>query len=553
MAVGQITRICKLGLLPLAAVAVSMPAMAGIDDDDAAYYVEARLAEVRRDDASALLAYRDLIRTGGYDAVVADNLFDVAIRLGEKDFAILAAQTGGLNPESAEEGQMLLFTDAIVRRKWRAAEQHLAKIREGEVYSFLAPIYEAWLRQRQGKDYDLPDFGEGSSENFNFYSYDQYVYFAIGRGDATSARQVMENLLASDLPFVRDIAIRMAPVFAAQGNRKFAEQLLAGRVEPQLSPNILADGKRAKIGSVEGLANLHVRLARGLSEQGLSDRALICARIAHWLDSENIPGTLLLAQLLGNAGLKEQAGVLLDRIDAETPYWLQAVNDGANLLTSEGDFDKAVVFVEAAASRRPKSENLALLLGQMKQRAGDVDGAIAIYLGLISAAEQTNNLSGLYPDYHFLAGVAYHALDNWAMARKYLEKASRLAPENASLLNYLGYSLLDRKEDIETGLTLVRRAYILKPDSPEISDSLGWAYFLKGEFARAVPLLEKAVRGSGNDREINEHLGDAYWLSGRFVDARYAWRVAAQLARGTDLVRLSGKIDNGIVAAAVAE
>jgi Flp pilus assembly protein TadD len=82
--------------------------------------------------------------------------------------------------------------------------------------------------------------------------------------------------------------------------------------------------------------------------------------------------------------------------------------------------------------------------------------------------------------------------------------------------------------------------------SSAITDSLGWAYYQQGDFARAVPLLEKAAKAAAGDTAINEHLGDAYWSAGRRREARYAWRAAVQTAEGDVAVRLNGKIDLGL-------
>ena len=86
----------------------------------------------------------------------------------------------------------------------------------------------------------------------------------------------------------------------------------------------------------------------------------------------------------------------------------------------------------------------------------------------------------------------------------------------------------------------------LRPDDPAITDSLGWAHYLRGDVAAAVPLLEKAAAGDPTEPTINEHLGDAYWTSGRLYEARYAWRAALVTAEEKDHKRLDSKIDIGL-------
>ena len=135
---------------------------------------------------------------------------------------------------------------------------------------------------------------------------------------------------------------------------------------------------------------------------------------------------------------------------------------------------------------------------------------------------------------------------NWNEARQLLNEANILDPNNSFILNYLGFTLLERREEIPQAIELVKRAYQLSPDSAAIADSLGWGYFLIGNYQQSVSLLEKAVRLSANDVTINEHLGDAYWQFGKRVDARYAWNTAAYKASETDKLRLQKKVEFGL-------
>ena len=95
-------------------------------------------------------------------------------------------------------------------------------------------------------------------------------------------------------------------------------------------------------------------------------------------------------------------------------------------------------------------------------------------------------------------------------------------------------------------MAAIKRAHELRSNSPAITDSLGWAYFITGEHQRAVTYLESALEGQPQDPTINEHLGDAYWTVGRQYEARYAWKSAKLFAEGDDAQRLASKIDLGL-------
>jgi Flp pilus assembly protein TadD len=114
------------------------------------------------------------------------------------------------------------------------------------------------------------------------------------------------------------------------------------------------------------------------------------------------------------------------------------------------------------------------------------------------------------------------------------------------VLNYLGYSQLERRENLVEAEKLIREASRLRPDDAAITDSLGWAHYIRGNLPSAITLLEKAAAGQPADPAINEHLGDAYYSAGRRFEARYAWEAALLYAEDEDATRLRAKIEAGL-------
>ena len=113
-------------------------------------------------------------------------------------------------------------------------------------------------------------------------------------------------------------------------------------------------------------------------------------------------------------------------------------------------------------------------------------------------------------------------------------------------LNHLGYSMLEHGGNVAEARALIEKASLLRPDDAAITDSLGWAHYLQGDLAAAIPKLEAAAEGEPGGSEINEHLGDAYWQAGRRIEARYAWAAAKVTADKGAAQRLTGKIADGL-------
>jgi Flp pilus assembly protein TadD len=113
-------------------------------------------------------------------------------------------------------------------------------------------------------------------------------------------------------------------------------------------------------------------------------------------------------------------------------------------------------------------------------------------------------------------------------------------PEDASLLNALGYSLADRSQKLPRAEALIRKALAASPDNPAFLDSLGWVRYRRGDIPGALPPLERAYR-IFPDAEIASHWGELLWVSGKQSEARALW--ARSLARSPDSKPLRATIE----------
>jgi tetratricopeptide (TPR) repeat protein len=111
---------------------------------------------------------------------------------------------------------------------------------------------------------------------------------------------------------------------------------------------------------------------------------------------------------------------------------------------------------------------------------------------------------------HFRLGVVYDKWGRKTDSIKSMENVIRLDPQNANALNYLGYTYADLGQNLDEAEQLIKTALKYKPDDGYITDSLGWVYFKKGLFKKALAILQKAVNLVPDDPVILEHLGDTY-------------------------------------------
>ena len=144
-------------------------------------------------------------------------------------------------------------------------------------------------------------------------------------------------------------------------------------------------------------------------------------------------------------------------------------------------------------------------------------------------------------------GIAFERTKQWAKAEPDFKKALELDPEQAAVLNYLGYSWLDQNMNIQEAFDLIKKAVKLRPNDGYIIDSLGWAYYLQKDYDQAVKHLDKAVELRPEDPTLNDHLGDVYWRLGRKLEAKFQWNQALSLSpEPEDALKIKKKLEDGL-------
>jgi len=182
----------------------------------------------------------------------------------------------------------------------------------------------------------------------------------------------------------------------------------------------------------------------------------------------------------------------------------------------------------------------------MLQQNGRLPEAIAQYRIAMDLDDFKRQAPQSRASFHLMFASALDENGQWDEAQRELRNAIVLDPSNAGALNYLGYAMLERGEDVVNAEAFVRRAYEAEPTSSTYADSLGWALFQNGKYIDAVTMLEKAASIEDADPTIFEHLGDAYWQAGRRRDARHAWNSAAISADAAIASRISSKLEAGL-------
>ena len=102
--------------------------------------------------------------------------------------------------------------------------------------------------------------------------------------------------------------------------------------------------------------------------------------------------------------------------------------------------------------------------------------------------EKLNENSDEYADVLHKRGTSYERVGDDKNSDKDLLKSLSIKPDDPYVLNYLGYSWLERSYKIQEAIGMLNKAYNQKKNDPFIIDSVGWGYYLIGDFVNAENL-----------------------------------------------------------------
>lgn len=146
-----------------------------------------------------------------------------------------------------------------------------------------------------------------------------------------------------------------------------------------------------------------------------------------------------------------------------------------------------------------------------------------------------------YADTLYRRGSSFERLGDYFNSDRDLINSLNIKPKDPYILNYLGYSWLERKFKLEEAINMLKMAYNQKKDDPYIADSLGWAYFIIGNYQMAEKFLNQAIQLRPADSVIVDHYGDTLWMLGRKIQAKYYWKNVLNSENSTDIDKISIK------------
>ena len=270
----------------------------------------------------------------------------------------------------------------------------------------------------------------------------------------------------------------------------------------------------------QGMAIAYGQVAMELMADDFNGDALWLVQLALDLDPKLDIARVAMGDLYRQIKKWDAAIAAYSQIDRNSIYHRPAQLSIAECYRQQEKNAEAEAMLRQAMADDPADISAAQQLGQLLRSTKDFTGAAKAYT---TAIERLGDLEPEDWQLFYYRGIAYERAKDWPSAEKDFLKALELSPDEPYVLNYLAYTWVERRENLDKALPMLEKAVQQRPEEGFIIDSLGWAHYMLGDYEKAVVNLEKAVKLAPTDPVLNDHLGDAYWRVGRHHEARFQW------------------------------
>lgn len=514
-------------------------------------YLAGLIAQSREDWNAAARYTGDALATSPEDPVLRSRAFVFRLATGDYQGATEAARAADAGGASSVLVKMHLAADAIARGDAAEAVRLAGTLDDDGLSRIVSPLLRAWAEAARG-DADaaikaIEPLGELSDLSSLRDFHAGMILDLLGRAEAAEPRY---KRALGDKPALQTVRV-VADFDRRRGKideaRRLVDEFNARRPDAAVIDAAVPDTPVVP-DAKHGLAEALYDLAGAVRREGPGDTSILLARLALFLAPDLAPARMLVGEILSDAERWDDALAEFRPVERDPVFGWAARLRSADCLIELKREGEAVPMLDALSSERPDRAAPAVRLGDLHRTQKRWADAAAAYSRVLDRIEDP-------ADHHwpifYSRGIARDNAKDWPGAESDLRTALHLSPDNPIVLNYLGYSWIDRGLNLEEARKMVERAVELRPNDGSIVDSLGWALYKLGDYKGAVEKLEHAVERMALDPTINDHLGDAYLKVGRVDEARFQWeRALANADADTDKDKIRAKLDRGASAPA---
>lgn len=539
-----LTATCLIALLPLRL----------LGEPQAGPYLAARQAAIASDYAAGSAYFSQALIADPTRPFLLESAMIAQVGLGDFEAALPIAQAMvdlGLQSQLAH---LVLSVAAANAEDWDAV---IASLDQGrEIGPLIDGLTRAWAYVGKGQMSAAIDSFDTLIEGAGLSAYGLYnkALALASVGDFEGADAIFSGAPENGMRYNRRSAIAHAQILSQLGRNAEATSMIDGVFGPQSDPTLIDLRTRLEAGDMvnfnyvdtakNGMSELYLMVAQALVGDTPDDYTLRYARAAARLDPANSDAILLSADLLENMGQYDLASATYSTVLRDDPAFQSAELGRAETLRQAGKIEAAIEVLEALIRSTPNAPRVLATAGDIYREAGDLGKAKTAYTQALNLYDDADPLKWFI---YYMRGITNHGLDAWPEAEADFRAALALRPDQPQVLNYLGYSMVERGINLDEALVMIETAVAAEPQNGAIVDSLGWVLFQLGDYAAAVGHLEDAASLIPVDPIINDHLGDAYWAVGRFNEAQFQWNRALSFdPTEEDAAKIRRKLEIGL-------
>jgi tetratricopeptide (TPR) repeat protein len=519
-------------------------------------YLAGRFATSETDTRIAADAMLAVLRADPDQPEVIQRAFIATLLDGRPEAVRLARRL----PDNPLAAMLIAGTDAQAGR-WDRAETRIRALPRQGASQLLQPLLLAWTLHGKGQTDAalalLRPLAESGRLRTLYAMHAALIADLSGR--SREAERFVRIAIGDGTPPTLRLVQIAGGILARGGKEEEAQRLLEmlGRGQDELmlpaTPAARRDffATRPVASPVEGMAEAHLALAGALRGQGAAEFSLALTRLSLRLRPGFAPAMLLAADALVDERQYVAALAMLDQVPADDPLAAAAGLRRATVLDRMDRVDDAAAQLRRIAEARPAAPQPHARLGDLFRARSRWEDAVAAY---DEALRRIATPAPAQWPLFYSRGIALERAGRWPLAEADFRRALELSPEQPYVLNYLGYTWVERGENLAEARRMLERAVALRPQDGNIADSLGWALFKLNDLPGAIRWLERAAELEPRSSVINDHLGDAYWAAGRRREAQFQWRRALALGpEGDEGPKIEAKLRDGLPQNPVAE
>jgi tetratricopeptide (TPR) repeat protein len=508
-----------------------MPAAA---DQNAGAYLAARQAAISGDYDAAAIFFRDALLADANNTALMEQSLMAYLGVGQVESAAGIARPFINAGGESQIANIALMAQAARAEDWDAI---FDLIEAGhEVGPLLDGLAQAWAYLGKGDTvHAMMRFDEviDTPGLRGFGQHHNALALAMS-GDLDGASAIYDLPPNIGIVPTRGSVVAHLQILAQLGDFERAGDIIDRAFGEDPDPELAALRSAITAGEIPDLSRSVTTPSHGISYafKGLSDilqgetnesYLLLFAQAARYITPLDADAQIATARLLNALGQYDAAAQTFAQVATDDPAFHSAEIGRAEALRLAGRIEQAIEVLSQLTRSHPDLPLSHASLGDIYRQQEQFLDAHAAYSDALSGYPEDASIRWwlLYS-----RGITSERLDEWDAAEADFRASLALNPGNPSVLNYLGYSLVDRGLKFDEALGMIETAVAARPDSGAIVDSLAWVYYKLGRYQEAVAPMERAAELEPNDPILSDHLGDVYWMVGRDVEARFQWRRA---------------------------